>query len=85
MHRRDRILLDKLSHDSLRQGAAPGGATVEFFRHLDDDAVRRHLAGIRATDSKNAVLVVTQGVFSMDSDTPQLPNSWPSAASSAPS
>ncbi|MFF6808016.1 aminotransferase class I/II-fold pyridoxal phosphate-dependent enzyme [Streptomyces sp. NPDC012616] len=70
MHRRDHILLDKLSHDSLRQGAA-SGATVEFFRHLDNDAVRRHLAGIRATDTKNAVLVVTEGVFSMDSDTPQ--------------
>lgn len=72
MHRRDHILLDRLSHDSLRQGAAASGATVEFFRHLDNDAVRRHLKGIRATDTKNAVLVVTEGVFSMDSDTPQL-------------
>ena len=72
MHRRDHILLDSLSHDSLRQGAAASGATVEFFRHLDNDAVRRHLAGIRATDTTNAVLVVTEGVFSMDSDTPQL-------------
>lgn len=72
MHRRDHILLDKLSHDSLRQGAAASGASVEFFRHLDNDAVRRHLAGIRTTDTQNAVLVVTEGVFSMDSDTPQL-------------
>lgn len=72
MHRGDHILLDKLSHDSLRQGAGASGATVEFFRHLDNDAVRRHLKGIRAVDTQNAVLVVTEGVFSMDSDTPQL-------------
>lgn len=72
MHRRDHILLDNLSHDSLRQGAAASGATVEFFRHLDNEAVRRHLADIRAGDTKNAVLVVTEGVFSMDSDTPRL-------------
>ncbi|WP_327725110.1 aminotransferase class I/II-fold pyridoxal phosphate-dependent enzyme [Streptomyces europaeiscabiei] len=72
MHRRDHILLDRLAHDSLRQGAAASGATVEFFRHLDNDAVRRHLSGIRATDTKNAILVVTEGVFSMDSDTPHL-------------
>ena len=72
MHRGDHILLDKLSHDSLRQGAAASGAAVRFFRHLDNDDVRTHLAEIRATDTTNAVLVVTEGVFSMDSDTPQL-------------
>jgi len=72
MHRRDHVLLDKLSHDSLRQGAAASGAAVDFFRHLDNDAVRDRLRGIRATDTANAVLVVTEGVFSMDSDTPQL-------------
>ncbi|QNP69296.1 aminotransferase class I/II-fold pyridoxal phosphate-dependent enzyme [Streptomyces roseirectus] len=72
MHKGDHILLDKLSHDSLRQGAAASGATVEFFRHLDNEAVRRHLAKIRATDTARAVLVVTEGVFSMDSDTPDL-------------
>ncbi|WP_416969985.1 aminotransferase class I/II-fold pyridoxal phosphate-dependent enzyme [Streptomyces sp. 4F14] len=72
MHKNDHILLDKLSHDSLRQGAAASGATVGFFRHLDNTAVRRHLGKIRATDTANAVLVVTEGVFSMDSDTPDL-------------
>jgi glycine C-acetyltransferase len=72
MHRRDHVLLDNLAYDSLRQGAAASGATVEFFRHLDNDAVRRHLAGVRATDTKNADLVVTEGVFSIDSDTPRL-------------
>ncbi|WP_225447016.1 aminotransferase class I/II-fold pyridoxal phosphate-dependent enzyme [Streptacidiphilus sp. PB12-B1b] len=72
MNRRDHVLLDRLAHDSLRQGAAASGAAVQFFDHLDNADVRARLHAIRSTDTANAVLVVTEGVFSMDSDTPRL-------------
>jgi 7-keto-8-aminopelargonate synthetase-like enzyme len=35
--------------------------------------VRELLAGIRAADSQGAILVVTEGLFSMDADSPDLP------------
>jgi glycine C-acetyltransferase len=72
MHRGDHVLLDRLAHDSLRQGAAASEAAVTFHDHLDNDDARRHLREIRAQNSRGAVLVVTEGVFSMDSDTPRL-------------
>src|SRR6185312_6465997 len=41
-------------------------------RHLDIDSARRHLTRIRAHDTENAILVVTESLFSMDSDTPDI-------------
>ncbi|MEU8517919.1 aminotransferase class I/II-fold pyridoxal phosphate-dependent enzyme [Kitasatospora sp. NPDC048722] len=72
MHRGDHVLLDHLAHDSLRQGAGASGANVSYHKHLDATDARRRLADIRAHDTKGAILVVTEGVFSMDSDAPKL-------------
>jgi 7-keto-8-aminopelargonate synthetase-like enzyme len=46
---------------------------VAVFRHLDCDHLRELLAGIRAVDASGAILVVTEGLFSMDADSPDLP------------
>lgn len=45
---------------------------VHLHGHLDIDSARRHLNRIRARDAKNAILVVTESLFSMDSDTPDI-------------
>jgi hypothetical protein len=39
-------------------------------RHLSTEHLRRELAAVRARDTFNGILVVTEGLFSMDSDSP---------------
>lgn len=73
VHGADHVLIDALAHASLRQGAAAATRNVTAFRHLDCDHVRELLAGIRAVDANGAILVVTEGLFSMDADSPDLP------------
>jgi 7-keto-8-aminopelargonate synthetase-like enzyme len=45
---------------------------VHRVRHLSTDAFVRQLRRIRATDTDNAILVVTEGIFSMNGDSPDL-------------
>ncbi len=68
----DHVVLDALSHQCLQQGAM--SATPNVFRvpHLSNRAVRRKLHEIRSRDVHNGVLVVTEGLFSMDSDVPRI-------------
>ncbi|HEV2863580.1 MAG TPA: aminotransferase class I/II-fold pyridoxal phosphate-dependent enzyme [Pyrinomonadaceae bacterium] len=68
----DHVLLDQNAHSCLMQGARAATDNHSFFRHNDVGDARRRLARIRAKDSENAVLVVTEGVFSMDSDSPDI-------------
>jgi glycine C-acetyltransferase len=73
VHARDYVLVDQLAHASLRQGANAATRNVVLHRHLDTGHVRELLAAIRARDTENAILVVTEGLFSMDADMPDLP------------
>lgn len=73
VHARDHVVIDQLAHASLRQGAAAATRNVALHRHLDCGHVRELLAQIRARDLENGILVVTEGLFSMDSDSPDLP------------
>jgi glycine C-acetyltransferase len=68
----DYIVMDALAHACLQDGAAAATKNVFLFRHLDTDGARRWLTEIRGKDAKNGILVVTEGLFSMDSDTPNL-------------
>lgn len=62
----DLILLDELSHASMRSGAALSGARIVPFRHNDTRHVAQLLAEIRP--SMRRALVMTERVFSMDGD-----------------
>ena len=73
VHARDYVLVDQLAHASLRQGANAATRNVVLHRHLDTGHVRELLAAIRARDTENGILVVTEGLFSMDADCPDLP------------
>ena len=68
----DHVVIDALAHSCLQEGAAAATRNVHSHRHLDIDSARRHLARIRAHDTENAILVVTETLFSMDSDTPDI-------------
>ena len=68
----DHIVMDTLSHVCLQEGANAATRNVYQFRHLDVEHCREKLANIRAKDTENGILVVTEGLFSMDSDTPDI-------------
>ncbi|AHG89546.1 aminotransferase class I and II [Gemmatirosa kalamazoonensis] len=68
----DHIVLDRLAHNSLQTGANAATRNITHIEHINVDALRRALAGIRAGDASNGILVVTEGLFSMDSDSPDL-------------
>ncbi|MCC7123476.1 MAG: aminotransferase class I/II-fold pyridoxal phosphate-dependent enzyme [Acidobacteria bacterium] len=68
----DHVVMDGLSHACLQEGAYSATANVHLHGHLNLSSVRRHLKRIRAKDTTNGILVVTESLFSMDSDTPDL-------------
>ncbi|WP_342380985.1 aminotransferase class I/II-fold pyridoxal phosphate-dependent enzyme [Myxococcus stipitatus] len=68
----DHVVLDALSHASLQQGASAATQKVTRVPHLNNRAMRRKLQELRASDVDNGILVVTEGLFSMDSDVPRI-------------
>jgi 8-amino-7-oxononanoate synthase len=67
----DFILYDELAHNSIVQGSMLSQATRRAFPHNDFDFVDKLLAEIRC-DVRRVVIVV-EGVYSMDGDYPDLP------------
>ncbi len=67
----DLIVHDGLSHNSIVQGAILSGARRRPFPHNDWRALESILAETRA--SYRRILVVIEGVYSMDGDYPELP------------
>jgi len=68
---KDLILHDKLVHNSIQMGALLSGARRIAFRHNDwqmvDDLLQRHRRHYER------VVVILEGVYSMDGDFPDLP------------
>jgi 8-amino-7-oxononanoate synthase/acyl carrier protein len=67
----DLILHDSLSHNSIVQGAILSGARRRPFPHNDWQALESILSEVRA--SYRRILVIIEGVYSMDGDFPDLP------------
>lgn len=68
----DHVVLDILAHSCLQEGAKAATQNIHYHGHLNLDALTRKLERIRATDKDNGILVVTESLFSMHSDTPDL-------------
>jgi 7-keto-8-aminopelargonate synthetase-like enzyme len=68
----DHVVMDMLSHSCLQEGANAATNNIHLYRHLDNNYCRDVLTKIRAKDKQNGILVITEGLFSMDSDTPKL-------------
>ena len=64
----DVIVLDKLSHASLIDGAKLSGAELHTFLHNNTESLKRRLTAIRKKMPDADILVVTESVFSMDGD-----------------
>ena len=67
----DLVLHDALAHNSIVQGAILSGARRRPFTHNDPEAAERVLAQFRRDYRR--VLIVVEGVYSMDGDIPDLP------------
>ncbi|MYA22163.1 MAG: 8-amino-7-oxononanoate synthase [Gemmatimonadetes bacterium] len=65
--RRALILLDRLCHNSLVQGAVLGRCRMRRYRHGDLDHLRALLAESMGADHSRR-MIVTESVFSMDGD-----------------
>lgn len=68
---KDLVLTDALIHNSVLEGARLSGATRLNFPHNDWASVREMLAKIR--HQYEHVLIVIEGLYSMDGDYPDLP------------
>jgi 8-amino-7-oxononanoate synthase len=64
----DVVLLDKLCHASLIDGAKLSGAILRVFPHNDARKLESHLEWTRREHPGRRVLIVTESVFSMDGD-----------------
>jgi glycine C-acetyltransferase len=69
------IVSDALNHASIIDGIRLTKAERKIFPHADMDALRRALREVRGADggADRTILVITDGVFSMDGDIAKLP------------
>ena len=66
----DIVVSDELNHASIIDGCRLSRATIKVFPHKDVDAARKILESLPA---RRRVLLITDGVFSMDGDVGALP------------
>ena len=64
----DVVLLDKLSHACLVDGARLSGAVLRPFHHNDTGHLEHHLRWAREKYPQARIFIVTESVFSMDGD-----------------
>ncbi len=67
------IVSDALNHASIIDGIRLTKADRKIFPHADMEALRQALREVRETDADRTILVITDGVFSMDGDIARLP------------
>ena len=72
MRKNDHVVLDQYAHNCLALGASTATPNVHRVRHLSTAGLVKRLRHIRAADAENAILVVTEGIFSMDADSPDI-------------
>lgn len=72
-HRGDAVILDKLDHASILDGAQLSAATVYRYQHADLAGLQRCLERAHRDLPAGGKLVVVDGVFSMEGDVADLP------------
>lgn len=68
--RGDIILYDEFIHASIRDGISMSNAKAYKFRHNDLEDLEQHI--LRQTQNEKHIYIVTESVFSMDGDSPDL-------------
>ena len=73
MDKNDAILSDQLNHASIIDGCRLSKAKIIPFNHSDMDDLRNKAKEATKSGQYNKVMVITDGVFSMDGDIAKLP------------
>ncbi|RAP74530.1 glycine C-acetyltransferase [Paenibacillus montanisoli] len=69
----DAILSDELNHASIIDGCRLTKAKVIRFKHSDMEDLEKQAKAARESGQYNKIMVITDGVFSMDGDIAKLP------------
>jgi glycine C-acetyltransferase len=73
MDAQDAILSDELNHASIIDGCRMSRAKIIRFKHSDIDDLRRKATEAKHSGKYQKLMVITDGVFSMDGDIAKLP------------
>ena len=73
MDKNDAILSDQLNHASIIDGCRLSKAKIIAFNHSDMDDLRAKAKAAKESGLYNKIMVITDGVFSMDGDIAKLP------------
>lgn len=73
MDKNDAILSDELNHASIIDGCRLSKATIIRFNHSDMDDLRQKAKEAKESGKYHKIMVITDGVFSMDGDVAKLP------------
>lgn len=68
----DVVLIDALCHNCLQEGAKQASNNLRKFNHNDVNHLEQLLQKERASNADGAIFIVTESLFSMDSDSPDL-------------
>ena len=68
----DHVVMDVLAHSCLQEGARAATQNIHYHGHLNVSGLERRLKKMRAKDAANGILVVTESLVSMHSDTPDI-------------
>lgn len=74
MDKNDAILSDELNHASIIDGCRLSKATIIRYNHSDMDDLRKKAKEARESGKYEKIMVITDGVFSMDGDIAKLPD-----------
>ncbi len=73
MDQNDAILSDELNHASIIDGCRLSKSKIIRYKHSDMDDLGRKAKEVTESGQYNKVMVITDGVFSMDGDIAKLP------------
>ncbi|MGC5772522.1 glycine C-acetyltransferase [Paenibacillus pabuli] len=73
MDQHDAILSDELNHASIIDGCRLSRAKVIRFKHSDMNDLRQQAKNAKESGQYHKIMVITDGVFSMDGDIAKLP------------
>lgn len=73
MDQHDAILSDELNHASIIDGCRLSRAKVVRFKHSDMNDLRQQAKEAKESGQYHKIMVITDGVFSMDGDIAKLP------------
>lgn len=73
MDKNDAILSDELNHASIIDGCRLSKAKIIRFNHSDMEDLRKRAKEAKESGQYNKIMVITDGVFSMDGDIALLP------------